>query len=160
MGEISFGHLVTANFWLVLVVTAFVAVVATVLIVRHRRRQRWLPTTIDGVRFECEDVRVDDDMVVERAWRATFLLTNVTNHPVPTPAIGARGIVRAGRAEFAGTAYVECLLGEVNPGDELVAWLVWRVPSDLAPSSVTITLLSSSLALTLTSRVHSELRAL
>ncbi|WES63938.1 hypothetical protein P0L94_15900 [Microbacter sp. GSS18] len=134
MGEISFGQLVAANFWLVLVVAVVLAAVALAIVVRTRRRRRRMPAVIDGIRFECQDVRVVDDMVVEQDWQVTFLLTNVTKQPAPMPAIGARGVVRAGNASYAGSVVVERSATELNPGDHVVLWLSLRLPAGRVPT--------------------------
>ena len=129
MGEISFGQLVAANFWLILCVAVAIAGVILAIVVRRRRHRRRMPAVIDGVRFECQDVRVVDDMVIEQDWRVTFLLTNLTKRPVPTPTVGARGIVRAGNAHYAGSVLVEHSVTDLNPGDHLVLWLSCRLPA-------------------------------
>lgn len=139
MGEISFGPLVAANFWLILVVAVVLAGVTLAIVVRTRRRR--MPAVIDGVRFECRDVRVVDDMVVEQDWRVTFLLTNVTKRPVPMPALGARGIVLAGNASYAGSVLVERSATELNPGDHIVLWLSCRLPAGRLPTRVALALM-------------------
>ena len=133
MSEIGFGQLVASNFWLIVVVTTAVVVTVIAGVVRRRRRVRQMPATVDGVRFECQDVRVVDDMIIEQEWQVTFLLTNVTRRPVLVPALNARGVLRVGRLWNAGAVVVESAAIELNPDDLVVAWLACRLPAGSVP---------------------------
>lgn len=136
MGEISFAQLVAANIWLILIVLG--AGIATGLLVwrARRRRHRRLPTTIDGVRVEFEDARVDEDLIVEQNWRTTFLLTNTTRKPVDLPALSPRATVRAAGREYAASVYLEREAVELNPDDQIVVWLLARLPAGVTPETV------------------------
>ena len=127
MGGITFGQLLAANWMLLAIVGIGLAVVIVALLVRHRRRFRRLPVTINGVRIECQGAVLDEDLVIERNWRATLLMTNVTRKPVTVPALGSRAVVTSGRKQYAGVVYLEREASELNPGDAIVSWVLVRL---------------------------------
>jgi hypothetical protein len=135
---ITFGQLLAANWVLLTVVLVGLAVLAVVLVVRRRRRFRRLPATIDGVRITCEGAVVDEDLVIERNWRVTLLLTNVTRRPVRVPVLSSRGEVAAGRKKYAGTVYFEREVSELNPGDAVVVWVLVRLAAGEVPRRVEV----------------------
>ena len=106
MDEITFGQLLAVNWMLVTIVIAALLVLAVTLLVRRRRRFRRMPTTIDGVRIETQGAVVDEDLVIERNWRITLLMNNVTRKPAPVPALSSRAVVTAGRLFFARFAHI------------------------------------------------------
>jgi hypothetical protein len=140
MSGITFGQLLAANWMLLAIVGIGLAVVSVVLVLRHRRRFRRLPATINGVRIECQGAVLDEDLVVERNWRATLLMTNVTRKPVSAPVLGARAVVMSGRKKYAGTVYLEREARELNPGDGLVAWVLVRLDGGGVPRRVEVEL--------------------
>ena len=119
------------------------AIVIVALLVRRRRRFRRLPATINGIRIECQGAVLDEDLVVERNWRATLLMTNVTRKPVSVPVLGSRAVVTSGRKQYAGAVYLEREAREINPGDGLVAWVLVRLDSGGVPRRVEVELNSS-----------------
>lgn len=138
MDEITFGQLLVANWMLVTIVSAALLVLAVALLVRRHRRFRRMPTTIDGVRIEHQGAVVDEDLVVERNWRITLLMHNVTRNPAPVPALSSRAVVTAERNRYAGTVYLESDVHELNPGDALVVWVLVRLGGDEEPRFVEI----------------------
>ena len=143
MDGITFGQLLAANWMLLTTVGIGLAVVAVALLVRHRRRFRRLPATINGVRIECQGAILDEDLVLERNWRATLLMTNETRKPVSVPVLGSRAVVTAGRKQYAGTVYLEREASELNPGDGLVAWVLLRLDGGGVPRRLEVELNSS-----------------
>lgn len=136
MDEITFGQLLVANWMLVTIVCAALLVLAVALLVRRRRRFRRMPTTIDGVRIEPQGAVIDEDLVIERNWRITLLMTNVTRRPAPVPALSSRAVVAAGRKQYAGTVYLEREVRELNPDDALVVWVIVTLSGDEQPRIV------------------------
>lgn len=143
MSGITFGQLLAANGTLLAIVGIGLAVVIVAMLVRRRRRFRRLPATIDGIRIECQGAVLDEDLVIERNWRATLLMTNVTRKPVSVPMLGSRAVVTSGRKQFAGAVYLERQAGELNPGDGLVAWVLVRLDSGGVPRRVEVAVNSS-----------------
>lgn len=143
MDGITFGQLLAANGVLIATIIVGLAVTATTLVVRRHRRFRRAPTRIDGVRIECQGAVLDDDLVIEQNWRITVLMTNVTRKPVPVPVLGSRAIVTAGRKQYSGTVYLEREARELNPGDEIVAWVLVRLAGGESPRRVEVELNSS-----------------
>lgn len=136
MDEITFGQLLVANRMLVTIVSAALLVLAVTLLVRRRRRFRRMPTTIDGVRIEPQGAVIDEDLVIEKNWRITLLLHNVTRKPATVPALSSRAVVTAGRKHYAATVYLEREVRELNPGDALVVWVLVRLSGDEEPRFV------------------------
>jgi hypothetical protein len=136
MDGITFGQLLAGNWMLITIVGTALLVLAVTLLVRRRRRYRRMPTTIDGVRIEPQGAVVDEDLVIERNWRITLLMHNVTRKPAPVPVLSSRAVVAAGRKQHAGTVYLEREVRELNPGDALVVWVVVRLNGDEQPRFV------------------------
>jgi hypothetical protein len=86
---------------------------------------------------------LDEDLVIERNWRITLLMTNVTRKPTTIPVLGSRAVVTAGRKQFAGTVFLEREARELNPGDGLIAWVLVRLDSGGVPRRVEVELNSS-----------------
>jgi hypothetical protein len=82
MDGITFGQLLAANWMMLTIVVVGLVLLVVTLVVRRRRRFRRLPMTISGVRIECQGAVLGEDLVVERNWRITLLMTNVTRKPV------------------------------------------------------------------------------
>lgn len=143
MDGMTLGQLLAANWMLLAIVVGGLAVVIVALRVRRRRRVRRLPATINGVRIECQGAVLDEDLVVERNWRVTLLMTNGTRKPVSAPALGSRAVVTSGRKQYAATVYLEREASELNPGDGLVAWVLVRLDSGGVPRRVELELNSS-----------------
>jgi hypothetical protein len=136
MGGITFGQLLVANWMLVAIVTTALLMLAVTLVVRRRQRFRRMPTTIDGVRIETQGAVVDEDLVIERNWRITLLMHNVTSKPAPVPVLSSRAVVTAGRKQYAATVYLERQVRELNPDDALVVWVLVRLSGDEEPRFV------------------------
>lgn len=136
MDGITFGQLLVANWMLVAIVTTALLVAAVPFLVRRRRHIRRMPTTIDGVRIEPQGAVVDEDLVIERNWRITLLMRNVSRKPAPVPVLSSRAVVAAGRKQYAGTVYLEREVRELNPGDALVVWVLVRLGGDEEPRFV------------------------
>lgn len=136
MDGITFGQLLAGNWMLVTIVSTALLVLAVTLFVRRRRRFRRMPTMIDGVRIETQGAVVDEDLVIERNWRITLLMNNVTRKPAPVPVLSSRATVTAGRKQYAGTVYLEREVRELNPGDALVVWVLVRLSGDEEPRYV------------------------
>lgn len=143
MDGITFGQLLAANWMLLTILVGGLAVVIFAMLVGHRRRFRPLPATINGVRIECQGTVLDEDLVIERNWRVTLLLTNVTRKPVSAPELGSRAVVTSGRKQYAAKVYLEREARELNPGDGLVAWVLIRLDSGIVPRRVEVELNSS-----------------
>jgi len=133
MDGMALGQLLAANWMLLTIVVVGLVVLILTLLVRRRRSFRRLPATIKGVRIECQGAVVDDDLVIERNWRITLLMTNVTRRPAAVPTLGSRAVVTAGRIHYAGTVYLEREARELNPGDVIVAWILVRLNSEGVP---------------------------
>jgi hypothetical protein len=143
MSGITFGQLLAANWTLLTIVVVGLVVLILTLLVRRRRNFRRLPATIKGVRIECQGAVLDDDLVIERNWRITLLMTNVTRRPAAVPMLGSRAVVTSGRKQYAGAVYLEREARELNPGDGLVAWVLVRLDSGGVPRRVEVELNSS-----------------
>ena len=140
MDEITIGQLLAANWVLLACVLGGALVLVAWLLVRRRRRVRRLPATIGGVRITCEGAVMDADHVLEQDWRVTLLLRNVTRRPAEVPVLSSRGVVKAGRREYAGSVYFEGEVSELNPGESVVVWVVVRVPAGESPRKVVVEL--------------------
>lgn len=136
MDGVTFGQLLAGNWMLVIIVITALLVLAVTLLMRRRRRLRRMPTTIDGVRIETQGAVVDEDLVIERNWRITLLMINVTRRPAPVPVLNSRAVVTAGRKHYAGTVYLEREVRELNPGNALVVWVLVRLSGDEEPRFV------------------------
>lgn len=143
MSGITFGQLLEANWMLLTIVVVGLVLLILTLVVRRRRNFQRLPATIKGVRIECQGAVLDDDLVIERNWRITLLMTNVTRRPAAVPMLGSRAVVTAGRKHYAGTVYLEREARELNPGDVIVAWILVRLDSGGVPRRVEVEVNSS-----------------
>jgi len=143
MDGITFGQFLAANWMLLTIVVVGLVVLILTLVVRRRRNFRRLPATIKGVRIECQGAVLDEDFVIERNWRITLLMTNVTRKPAAVPVLGSRAVVTAGRRLYAGTVYLEREARELNPADAIVAWVLVRLDSGGVPRRVEVEVASS-----------------
>lgn len=154
MEDITFPQLLAANWVLLVVVLVVIGLIVTGVWRARRRRVRRLPITIDGVRIELQGAHLDEDMIVERNWRLTFLLTNSTKRPAMVPVLSSRAVVRSGRKQYAGTLYLERDVGELNPDEAMVAWLLCQLPGGGVPERVAIDWMYFGRAVSLRASIH------
>lgn len=138
MEDITFPQLLAANWVLLVVVLVVIGLIVIGVWRARRQRVRRLPITINGVRIELQGAHLDEDLVVERNWRLTFLLTNSTRRPAPVPVLSSRAVVHSGRKQYVGTLYLESDAGELNPDEAMVAWVLCQLPGGGVPERVAI----------------------
>ena len=122
--------------------TAAAAVVGYLLVtVAAAWLARWLykprsSHTRDGVRIEAHGTHMVDDLILERLWRTTISVTNVSRGPRPVPLFASRATVRAGRKVYLAGVFVERDLCELNPDEVVVVQVDCLLAAGVAPQTL------------------------